>query len=702
MSLKEYQRKRHFGSTPEPDAKAKPKTPKGNLRFVIQKHEASRTHYDFRLELNGALMSWAVPRGPTLTSGEPRLAVHVEDHPIAYGSFEGVIPRGNYGAGTVMIWDEGEYLERGSQNRKESEAALKKGMQKGHITFLLFGKKLQGEFALIRIKKKGAPDNGWLLVKKHDEYASRHDITKEDRSVVSDRTMREIASQSEGKGDVWLPKKGRKTPAKEVKRKPTLSLNLPKPKAKGPTSSPLPRKIKVMQPVVSGGAPTEGEWYFTNFGEGIRAMAEVDNNPHLYSKAFLPLERKYPQIVKALKGLNTKAIFDGEINKRGEFLVQDVLYWEGKDLRGVALSDRRKTLKKISFTKPLVLAECADSLEDLPVLGKEVLARSADSLYQSGIHRDWVRFPAPRRSKAEKAKTTTDKTPLTNLDKIFWPEEKYTKGDLVRYYESVADYILPHLKDRPESLLRQPNGIKGKGFFHKDMTGFLPRRLETVKVYSASSEKTILYLLCQDKWALLYLINMGCIELNPWLSRKQNLENPDFVVIDLDPDDNKFEEVIDVALEVKRVLDSIGAKSYCKTSGGTGLHICVPTGAKFDFDVTRIFAEKVCKVVTKAFPKNTSLERTPAKRRKKIYLDYLQNRRGQTLAAPYCVRPRPKAPVSTPLKWSEVKRGLKPENFTIENTLSRLKKTGDLWSPVLNTAVDIEKCQKTLEKLYGV
>jgi DNA ligase D-like protein (predicted polymerase)/DNA ligase D-like protein (predicted 3'-phosphoesterase) len=682
MSLKEYRRKRNFKSTPEPDFKARSsvKAGKGNLTFVIQKHDASRTHYDFRLELKGVLKSWAVPKGPSLTSQDPRLAIQVEDHPLAYGSFEGVIPKGNYGAGTVMIWDSGEYIERGSKGRRDSTKAIQEGIQKGHITFILNGEKLQGEFALVRLQKKGAPDNGWLLIKKHDEYASRQDVTKLDRSVSSGRTMQEIAAQSQEQGDVWLPGKGRR---KKVAKAPVRE------------TRSMPRKIRVMQPVSVSKAPEGSDWIFESVGEGLRAVAEVDKSTvRLYSKMFLSFDRKYPSVVAALRTLGVQAVFDGEILREGKdsvYRIHDLLYLNGKDLRGEPLEKRKEILSKLDVSEPLRLAEFSKK-----VSGAHTVAKRANSSYESKISRDWLKFPGA--AKAERSQPESDKPPLTHLSKIFWPKEGYTKGNIVDYYDSVADYILPHLKDRPESLHRQPNGIQDPGFFHKDMTGFLPRRISRVNVYSESVKKTLHYFVCNDKWALLYLINMGCIELNPWLSRTESMEKPDYVVIDLDPDENPFDDVIRVAKGVKKVLDSIGVKSYCKTSGGTGLHICIPTGAKYDYETCRLFAEDICKIVQRMFPKFTSLDRSPGKRRKKIYLDFLQNRRGQTLAAPYCVRPRPRAPVSTPLEWSEVKAGLKPEDFTIKNILKRLKRVGDLWAPLLTESENIPKAHLLLKK----
>lgn len=696
MSLKEYRRKRRFERTPEPTAEKKTRKKKKELLFVVQKHAATRTHYDFRLEVDGVLKSWAVPKGPTLTSQAPRLAVFVEDHPIEYGSFEGVIPKGNYGAGTVMLWDQGHYLERNSQDRKESEKAIRKGLEKGHITFVLYGEKLRGEFALIRLKKKGAPDNGWLLIKKQDAFASRKDILEEDLSVKSARSMQEISEKALQEGEVWIPRKGKKPSPQQPSRTSLKKEN----------RKPMPHRIKTMQAVSSSTAPPGIDWIFENCGEGPRAIAEVSpSGLKFYSRMFLPFEKKYPLIARALKDLKQEAVFDGEIIDKGGnvyYSISDLLYCNSKDLRGIPLEERKQILSKIKLLPPLQLTTFARTISELKRPSPFLVAKKKTGTYESKISKLWIKFPSSVKEERRTLKDENERPPLTHLNKIFFPQEKYTKEDIVKYYESVADYILPHLKDRPQSLHRQPNGISDPGFFHKDMTGFLPRRIPTVKVHSSSAKKTVHYLLCQDKWSLLYLVNWGCIELNPWLSRKNSLENPDYVVIDLDPDGNPFRDVVRVALEIHHVLDSIGAKSFCKTSGGTGLHICIPTGAEFPFETSRLFAEDVCRVIHQKFPSLTSLERTPAKRRGRIYLDYLQNRRGQTLAAPYCIRPRPHAPVSTPLEWSEVKPGLKPENFTLRNTLKRLRRVGDLWKPLLSEKVDIEKCHKLLLKIHHI
>jgi bifunctional non-homologous end joining protein LigD len=279
-----------------------------------------------------------------------------------------------------------------------------------------------------------------------------------------------------------------------------------------------------------------------------------------------------------------------------------------------------------------------------------------------------------------KASRKTKTVDFTNLTKIFWPHEGYTKGDLIKYYEAMAPIILPYLKDRPQSLLRHPDGITGKNFYQKEMS-IAPDWAKLIPIHSDSENKTIHWLLCNDKETLLYMANMGCIEINPWSSRYTKKEYPDFLSIDLDPNGVAFEEVIRTANVAKQIMDNANIEAFIKTSGKSGLHIEIPLGAKYTFDQTRQFAEILARTINKALPETTSVVRNPDKRGKKIYVDYLQNRSGQTLAAPYSVRPVPGAQVSTPLEWSEVNPKLHPSNFTIKNIFKRIDKKGDLWKP---------------------
>ena len=291
---------------------------------------------------------------------------------------------------------------------------------------------------------------------------------------------------------------------------------------------------------------------------------------------------------------------------------------------------------------------------------------------------------------------------LTNLNKPYWKKEKFFKGDMINYYFKIAPYILPYLMDRPHSLNRHPNGISGSNFYQKDTRGKVPGWIQKHVDYSESNDKHVHYFVCNGEASLIYMANMGCIEINPWHSRTQSWQNPDWCLIDLDPDDgNSFEQVIQTAQVVKEVLDAIGAESCVKTSGSTGIHIYIPLGAKYSYEQSRQLAELIVNVVHNQLPDFTSVLRNPAKRKGKIYLDFLQNREIQTAAAPYCLRPKPGVPVSTPLDWSEVKKGLTQTTWNAKNIFERLKAEGDLFKPVLGKGIDLEKILKNLATYLG-
>jgi bifunctional non-homologous end joining protein LigD len=291
---------------------------------------------------------------------------------------------------------------------------------------------------------------------------------------------------------------------------------------------------------------------------------------------------------------------------------------------------------------------------------------------------------------------------LTNLNKVFWPEEGYTKGDVIEYYRKIAPYIVPYLKNRPESLKRNPNGIKDAGFYHKDVGDEAPGWVPSFKVDSESAGKVVDYLVCNDTATLLYMANLGCIEMNPWNSTTEHPDHPDYMVIDLDPSDkNTFDDVVETALVTKEILDAGGIEAYCKTSGATGLHIYVPMGAKYTYDQVKSFGELIALLVVNELPDLTTVERPLNKRHGRLYVDYLQNRRGQTLSAAYSLRPKPGATVSTPLLWSEVKEGLSPQDFTIETIHKRLEKHGDLFKKTIGKkGINMPACLKKLEKAY--
>lgn len=286
---------------------------------------------------------------------------------------------------------------------------------------------------------------------------------------------------------------------------------------------------------------------------------------------------------------------------------------------------------------------------------------------------------------------------ITHPDKVYWPDEGITKGQLVDYYNAISAYLLPYLKGRPQSLRRNPSGIKHKGFFHKDAGHNVPEWVDTIRIWSEGANRNIDYIVCNNKPTLLYLNNLGCIELNPWNSTVSRPDHPDYMVMDLDPsDENTFEQVIEAALAVKDVLDQAGAPAFCKTSGATGLHIYVPLKSQYTYDDIRDFAEVVARLTQERLPSTTTTERPLNKRKGRIYLDYLQNKKGQTLASVYSVRPKPGATVSAPLHWKEVKPGLHPSQFTLHNMTRRLDKTGDLFKGVLKEKINLKKCLMNL------
>lgn len=816
MGLKEYFRKRQ-APTPEPKTKAAPKHD-GKLKFVVQKHHARAMHYDFRLEIDGVLKSWAVPKGPSLNPHDHRLAIQTEDHPYDYRKFEGVIPKGAYGAGNVIIWDEGWYEPRADEPSSQ-EALLKKELKKGHLTFVLHGQKLHGEFALIKMQD-AKEENAWLLVKKDDEHASAAKVSEE--SVASYREVDDLGASG---------------------KLPNLS-DYPK--------RPAPKHVKPMLCTLVD-EPFDGDdWLFEIKWDGYRAIGTKDGKKiDLRSRNDIDFTSKFSPITEAMHAFKNDVVVDGEIcavdadgrphfnwlqgfgkpeGPQGElrYFVFDVLWVDGRDVQAMPLN-RRKALLKSLMPKHPALAYSDDVQADGKKLFAEMqrrglegmVAKRADGQYKAGVRgEDWLKVkthlrqevviggyteprggrkyfgsllvgvydkeglryvghsggggtvaeheallaklkklerssspfitePKPnapvhwvrpelvaemsfsewtadgmmrhpeleglRPDKSAKnvhqertkpvSKATASpsfngtKLPFepTHLDKVFFPKAKLTKGDLFDYYQSVAKYILPYIKDRPMSLNRMPNGITSESFYQKNVE-HLPDWAPSADIHSESTNEDIHWLVGDDLNTLLYMVQLGCIEINPWNSRVKHLDTPDWMIIDLDPEGVSFEKVIEAAQTVKAVCDEWGIAVYPKTSGKTGLHVFAPLGAKYAYGQSKNLAHLIVLEVNKRLPSFTSVERSPEKRRHKIYLDFLQNREGQTLAAPYSVRPTPTANVSMPLKWNEVKKGLKPEDFTIKNALTRLKKTGDIWKPVLGKPIDLKQILKRIEQ----
>lgn len=830
MGLKLYKQKRKFDKTPEPVGNET--NHKGPLKFVVQKHHATRLHYDFRLEADGVLKSWAVPKGPSLDPSVKRLAMMVEDHPLDYRKFEGVIPSGNYGAGNVIIWDEGTY--EALENPKNSDSQIQAEIKNGSIKFRLFGKKLHGTWALVKFKNT-EEESAWLLIKEKDEYASTEDITVEEKSVRSGQTVDNI-----GHIKPKVAKKNIEEKIEDVKDEIK--------KSKPPTY------IKPMLSTLIDEPFDRDDFLFEIKWDGYRAIADKSKkNVNLYSRNNISFNKDYQPIVSSLEKLPFDCVLDGEIvvvDENGKpsfqslqnwgkteggdlvYYVFDLLYLNGYKTMDLPLLKRKELLEQIlpeidnikfsaHIRKTGISFYNAAKKQGL----EGIIAKKMDSFYHPGIRGEsWLKIKTHMRQEAiicgytegkgtrkhfgalilgiynnnkltyighagggfgettlsnlyEKLeKITTEKCPfeeepptnapvkwvkpelicevsfagwteggnmrqpifeglredknpsevlkeeekseklilekqetpneiigvsISNPDKVFWPDEGITKGDLVKYYDNISEFILPYLKDRPESLRRYPNGIGEEGFFQKDIQSKLPEFTKSYKYHSDSAGKVVNYLVCDNRETLIYMVNLGCIDINPWNSRTNRIENPDYIIFDLDPEDIGFDKVVDAANEIRKILEKLDIESFPKTSGATGIHVYVPTGAKYNYDQVKSFAEVVVNVVNKKNPEYTSVLRNPSKRSGKVYLDFLQNRIGQTLASPYSVRAKPGATISTPLKWSEVNSKLSPSDFTIKNILRRLDKVGDLWKPVLGKGIDMEKSLPKLEELMN-
>ncbi|XZF14564.1 non-homologous end-joining DNA ligase [Chitinophagaceae bacterium MMS25-I14] len=309
-----------------------------------------------------------------------------------------------------------------------------------------------------------------------------------------------------------------------------------------------------------------------------------------------------------------------------------------------------------------------------------------------------VKESAPKAAREMVLTIGRRKVTITHPDKLYFPDDGITKGMVAAYYQQVSDYIMPYLKNRPESLRRTPNGIKDEGFFQKDAGGEAPEWVKSIELYSESVNKDIDYILCNDKATLAYLNNLGCIEINPWHSVVSSLDKPDYLILDIDPSDkNTFGQVIEAAQVFHEILEKAGAESFCKTSGATGLHVYIPMGRKYEYEDVKNFAELLCHTAHEQIPSFTSMERNLAKRGKdKIYLDFLQNRKGQTICSVYSLRPKAGATVSTPLQWTEVKDKMTPADFNIHTVPPRLEKIGDIFKPVLGKGIDLKKVLKNL------
>jgi bifunctional non-homologous end joining protein LigD len=910
MSLKEYNSKRDFKKTPEPGG-AISDTPKqsnkGVLRFVIQKHNASRLHYDFRLETgDGVLLSWAVPKGPSLDPRQKRLAVETEDHPLDYIDFEGVIPEGNYGAGTVIVWDIGTYT---------TERDIRQQFRDGKISFILRGKKMKGSFSLIRIRQR---QKQWLLIKSGDDgYATSEEEEEEDltitapESVLTGRTNDEL---DEKKG------LGQKRSGSE-ERRGRRQLSPPDNNVILKENSEFPLSVK---PMLAGhaDAPFDNkEWVFEVKWDGVRAILlqnKAKGITKIQSRNGKDITHRYPEIAEAVDSVlkdNESVVLDGEIvvlNKEGipdfqmhqkrmnvdsqrdiEFLsdntpatyfVFDILYFDGKNVEELHLPDRRKILNSLigGGSKRIRISEYIE--EKGKALFKSVIERQLEGIvakhkyskYRQGIRSSawlkikgiltqdcvvigytkgegnrqdyfgslilaayddkgklrfvghsgsgfgfdqlketlsimqrirtdnnfcpvdtvpytnskptWLRpelvaevkfsgwthdmiMRAPiflrfrydkqpteclieqvpqeidnhdvaivsgiRKNKPEEynslsPSSSSPEQNFSNLDKIYWRStgmvnKELTKGDLIKYYDKVSRYILPHLRNRPLSLKRYPDGITGKSFYHKNWIQEKPDYVKTIQVFSESKGDIVNYLICNNKETLLWLANLGCIEMHSWYSRvhdfnacnstancsnpaplaeeKCGLDTPDFVVFDLDPyiysgkekqgeepeyNAKGFKATVDVALDLKDLLDELHIESYVKTSGKTGLHVFIPVAPIYGYSQTRSFAEVIGMMLSRRKPGKITMEWNSSNRKDKVFFDYNQNAKGKTLASIFSVRPTISASVSMPVEWRELP-DIQPADFTLVSVPEILSssKGSNAWSTIYQKRQDL-------------
>ncbi len=753
--LSEYRRKRDPKVTPEPfggDGKGK------TLRFVVQRHAARSLHYDFRLERDGVLLSWAVPKGIPLEAGQRVLAVHVEDHPLDYAAFEGRIPVGQYGAGTVEIWDHGTY-ELVEQKRD------------GGLTVQLHGERLDGLWTLVPAKLGGDPKN-WLLIRKHggvEPPAERREYGP----------MLATPAKDPPKGPGWLFEvkwDGFRALARvrggEVRLTSRNGNDLTARFEQ--VARALPGALRTSDCVLDGevcALDQQGRPSFSAMQQGSGALVyylfdllELEGEPLVD----LPLEERHArleELVDENATVKLSAMFDdgealleaakqqgleGILAKRAdsryagrrtrewlkikteqsqEFVIAG--YTRGHGRRegafgalvlgvhrggelvyvgnaGTGFSDAELD-RLLALLRPLERRE--PPFATVPKLPKvkrgdvvwvePVLVAEVE--FAEWTHDEHLRAPrylGLREDKSAAEVRLEEPLPdevrkgsrvlkLSNLDKPFWPDEGIAKGDLLAYYRAVAPVVVPHLKDRPFTMKRYPDGWQGKHFFQKDAPRGMPEWIPRFP-YPATSRDTresrmIDYPLVSDELALLWMVNMGCIDLNTWASRIDSPHKPDWVLFDLDPSEGVgFPEAVEVALLVKQALDALGLVSFPKTSGSRGMHVLVPIERRSSYDDVRRFAGIVAGAIARAHPELATTQWVKSKRRG-VLIDANQNGEGKTIATAYSVRPRAGAHVSTPLAWDEVNESLDPAAFTMDEVLCRVGERGDLFAGVLTT-----------------
>jgi bifunctional non-homologous end joining protein LigD len=835
-SLSTYRAKRSADSSPEPLGTVS--TVPGRL-FVVHKHDARQLHFDLRIEMDGVLRSWAVPKGPSYDMADKRLAVKVEDHPLEYGDFEGIIPHGNYGAGGIIVWDRGEWI---------ALEPWREGLEKGKLLFELRGYKLHGKWTLVKIKKS---ERDWLLIKERDAWVKQPGDQFPEESVLSGLTVEDV--------------KAGRTPADKLR----AALE----QTDAPRNRVDPKSVKAMLAEPAEKAFTRDGWLFELKLDGYRLLASKSRGEALLlTRNGNDYTAVFPEIARAIKAIPLdECIVDGEVvvmdeqgkpsfarlQQRGRlsspieikraavelpaiFFAFDLLAFEDFDLRPLPLNQRKAmlvdTLPKLGAVRALdhIEREGEAFLEQVEALGLEgIIAKRADTPYRGGRSDVWLKIKAERtgdfvivgftkpkgarghlgalqladmvggelvyagrvgtgfddallaelkamldpiiRDTAPCAppagapaipdtKTTTwveplhvcevrfrewtpdgvlrhpaflrmrpDKDPrdcerqgestaaataqtasatappeaprpkvektfnFSNLTKVYWPADKYTKGDLIDYYRAISPWMLPYLANRPLVMTRFPDGIDGKSFYQKDAPEFAPEWIRTVPIWSEDSQRDVRYFVCDGVESLLYVANLGSIPMHIWNSRVGTLEQPDWCVIDLDPKEAPFSDVVRTALVLRELCQSIGLPSFVKTTGKTGLHILLPLGQQCTYAQSRTLGELLARVVLRELHEIATITRHVTKRGDKVYLDYLQNRHGQLIVAPFSVRPLPGASVSMPLTWDEVNQSLDPRAFTIKTAIDRMDRLGH--DPVVQVLEEKPDLNQVLERL---
>jgi bifunctional non-homologous end joining protein LigD len=764
VSLDEYRRKRRSGKTPEPFGEGDKRAERP--RFVIQRHAARRLHYDFRLERNGALASWAVPKGVPLRRGERHLAVHVEDHPLEYADFEGTIPAGEYGAGTVEIWDRGTY-------------DLLEEKRDGGLTVRLHGERLDGVWTLVSASLDGDPKNwlllrkdagtdgggrlqpmlaaatdtlplgeGWVYEPKWDGFraivtvsggevtlTSRNgnNLTDRFRTVARAAALAIRSSDAVLDGEICaLDESGRSrfSLLQESAGTEVLVLfDLLEIESERLVDEPLAERRRRLEQLVGSSSAVLVSPQFDD-GEALLAAArqqELEGVVAKQASSRYRSGRRSPEWQKVKLRQTQEVVIAGYTRGQGRragFGALVVGVKEAGTLRyagnvGTGFSDReierlRGLLAPLERDDPpfadvpkMPRVRRSDIVWVEPVLVAEVE-------FAEWTHEGRLRAPSYLRLREDRvaANVSRERAPLapvirrgkrelrfSNLDKPFWPELGITKGDLIAYYRDVAEVLVPHLRGRPFTMKRYPDGWQGKNFFQKNAPSHMPEWIERAPFPASTREgerRIIDYAVVNDELALLWMANMGCIDLHTWASRVDLAERPDWVMFDLDPSEGSgFEEVIEVARLVKQTLDLLELESFPKTSGSRGIHVLVPIARRHTFEEVREFAGIVAGALARAHPGLATTQWAKEKRRG-VLVDANQNGPGRTNAAVYSVRPRAGVPVSTPLRWEEVRPGLDPVAFTMEAVLDRVARDGDLFLGVLRGKQSLKAALKSL------